>query len=174
MVMKKSILFISALFVILYCSCNKGDSNSKGIYLNDFEAIGHWTDGQNISRETASSGLYCTITDSTIPYSQTMKLNWNDLKITNPKSADLIAWVLVKDLKAKGKLAFSIESKGQSIIWEGAEIQKSTKEINKWTEVKFSIDLNKKIPEDALIKIYGVNDGKERIFWDDFLLRFNN
>ena len=103
-----------------------------------------------------------------------MKLNWRDLNITNPKSADLIAWVLVKDLKAKGKLAFSIESKGQSIIWEGAEIQKSTKEINKWTEVKFSIDLNKKIPEDALIKIYGVNDGKERIFWDDFLLRFNN
>ncbi|MBK9318839.1 MAG: hypothetical protein IPM91_08490 [Bacteroidetes bacterium] len=103
-----------------------------------------------------------------------MKLKWSDLKIAHPKSAELIAWVLVRDMSAKAKLAFSIETKeGQNILWEGVEVQRSIKEVNKWFEVKLKIDLNKEIPDDALIKVYGVNDGVKRIYWDNFLLRLN-
>jgi len=170
--MKRPILLFLIFCSTIFISCKKEKPDNE--YLNDFEAIGHWTEGQNISRETSSSGLYCTVTDSAIPYSATMKLKWSDVKVANPKSAELIAWVLVKDMKAKGKLAFSIESKGgENILWEAVEVQRSIKEVNKWFEVKFKIDLNKNIPKDALLKVYGVNDGEKRIYWDNFLLRFN-
>ncbi|MBK9639275.1 MAG: hypothetical protein IPO63_16305 [Bacteroidetes bacterium] len=168
--MKKLFLLIT-LASIIFSSCKNDKSNAE--YLNDFEAIGHWTNNQNITRETASSGLFCTVTDTSIPYTQTMKLNWSDLKVENPKSAIIIAWVLVRDLKAKGKLVFSMDSNEKNIMWIGEEVQQRVKEINKWTEVKFKIDLSKKIPADASIKIYGVNDGEYRIYWDDFLLTFN-
>lgn len=170
--MNKALLLLFTICSTFFISCKKEKADNE--YLNDFEAIGHWTDGQNVSRETSSSGLFCTVTDSGIPYTSTMKLNWSDLKVAHPKSAELIAWVLVRDMSAKAKLAFSIETKeGQNILWEGVEVQRSIKEVNKWFEVKLNIDLNKEIPDDALIKVYGVNDGVKRIYWDNFLLRLN-
>lgn len=170
--MKTSSGFIYILLALFITSCDM-NSNNDSSYLNDFEAIGFWTDGQNISRETASSGLFCTITDSMIPYTQTMKLDWKDIKVPQPKSATLIAWALTRDLSAKGKLVFSIETNNKNIIWEGTEVQTVVKEINKWYEVKLSIDLNKSIPKDAVVKVYGVNDGTKRIYWDNFQLQFN-
>jgi len=100
-------------------------------------------------------------------------MEWKYLKNKSPKSVEVIAWVMSQNADAKGKLVFSLEKDGKNLIWEGSEIQKVIKVSNKWMEVKLNVSLKPGIEDASIIKVYGVNDGKRKVYWDDFTVTFN-
>jgi len=171
--MKNNILsFLCISLFFSACSSNNNQDNGNK-FSNDFEAIGTWTENQQVLRESAKSGIYSTFTDTVYAYTQTMKMEWKYLKNKSPKSVEVIAWVMSQNADAKGKLVFSLEKDGKNLIWEGSEIQKVIKVSNKWMEVKLNVSLKPGIEDASIIKVYGVNDGKRKVYWDDFTVTFN-
>lgn len=161
------------LFVPAFIACNSGDpSNAGAQYNNDFETIGYWTEHPGITREASYSGLFSAFTDSTRTYSATLNLKGKDLKNKEIKAISASALVLSRFQDARGKLVLSIEREGKSIVWQGVETNKSMYEADKWAEVKLRVELKEKITDDMIIKLYGLNDGIRKIYWDDFTVQF--
>ena len=72
----------------------------------------------------------------------------------------------------KGKLVLSIDKNDKSVIWQGSDIQTTVKVPNKWELVQLKIDLKEPLTDDMVIKLYGLNEGKTKVYWDDFSLTF--
>jgi hypothetical protein len=73
---------------------------------------------------------------------------------------------------AKGKLVLSIDKNDKSVVWQGSDIQTTVKVPNKWELVQLKVDLKEPLTDDMVIKLYGLNEGKSKVYWDDFSLNF--
>ncbi|MBL0095251.1 MAG: hypothetical protein IPP46_01260 [Bacteroidetes bacterium] len=158
-----------AFLLVNGCGQSNGDLKTN-IYDNDFETIGYWTEDRGVVREAAHSGYFCTYTDTTHPYSQTLILSGKDIKNKEFKSIKAKVWVMSNHRDAKAKFVLSLEKDGKNVFWEGIETQRNMREVNKWVDVSLKIDLKEKISDDITIKLYGLNDGGRRVYWDDFHL----
>jgi hypothetical protein len=169
----KTIRLLILLLISSFISCESGnETGANSDYDNDMETIGHWAENPKVTREASHSGKYATFTDTTNIYSQTLSLTVKDIKQTEIKSIYASCWVLNSSQESKGKLVLSVEKEGKNIVWQGIETNKSTYVANKWSEVKMQVDLKEKLTGDMVIKLYGVNDGKFKIYWDDFNIDF--
>lgn len=169
----KSTLFAGSIIVLALSACStKEDSSSKTNFNNDFETVGYWTESPKVVRDASHSGNFATFTDSSSIYSQTLNVRVKDLKVKDIKAITASVWVLSNAQDAKGKFVLSIEKDGKNIVWQGVETQKSMHEVNKWAEVKLRVDLKAKLYDDMILKLYGINDGVRRIYWDDFSINF--
>jgi len=77
-------------------------------------------------------------------------------------------------LEAAEKLIgdLSIDKNDKSVVWQGSDIQNTVKVPNKWDLVQLKIDLKEPLTDDMVIKLYGLNEGKSKVYWDDFSLTF--
>lgn len=167
--MKTSLTLLSIPVVLLLHSCNsKQSENSSSLFNNDFETLGYWSESPRVIREAAHSGSFCSYTDTASLYSQTMVIRGKDIKNKEIKSLKASAWVMSNQTDAKAKLVLSIEKDGKNIFWEGIETQRNMRAPNKWVDVSLKIDLKEKLGDDMVIKLYGLNDGQRRVYWDDF------
>lgn len=170
--MKFTRLIPVIIFLLLNTSCENENSSLPNNFNNDFETMGYWAESPRITREKSHSGNFSTFTDTTNIYTQTLSVRIKDLKINNIKTILGSVWVLSNSPVAKGKLVVSIEKNGSNLIWQGVEVQKTMKVANKWTEVLLKADVKMQLTDDCILKMYGVNDGKQKIYWDDFSLNF--
>ena len=170
--MKLSSLIYIGILLIPFTSCENKDSSIANNFNNDFETMGYWAESPRITREISHSGNFSTFSDTTTIYTQTLSIRIKDLKRKNIKSILGSVWVLSNSTTAKGKLVISVEKNGSNLVWQGVEVQKTMREANKWTEVLVKADVKTQLTDDCILKMYGVNDGKQKIYWDDFSLNF--
>jgi hypothetical protein len=167
----KKILFIVGISTLLF-GCGSKEEQQASVYNNDFEVMGNWSTNCQLTNEVSHSGVYSTFTDSTFIYSQTMVASCKQLKNKSPKSITASVWVMSKLQNPKGKLVLSIDKNEKSIIWQGSDIQTNVKVPNKWELVQLKVDLKEPLTDDMIIKLYGLNEGKSKVYWDDFSLNF--
>jgi hypothetical protein len=168
--MKKG-LYIAGL-TILSLGCGSKEEQQASVYNNDFEVMGNWSTKDQLTTEASHSGAYSTFTDSTLVFSQTMIASSKQLKNKTPKSITATVWVMSKLQNPKGKLVLSIDKNDKSVIWLGSDIQNTVKVPNKWELVQLKVDLKEPLTDDMVIKLYGLNEGKSKVYWDDFSLNF--
>jgi hypothetical protein len=160
------------IFLLLFTSCENEKSSLANNFNNDFETMGYWAESPRITREKSHSGNFSTFSDTTNIYTQTLSVRVKDIKNNNIKSILGSVWVLSNSPAAKGKLVVSIEKNGSNLIWEGVEVQNTMRVANQWTEVLLKVDVKTQLSDDCILKMYGLNDGKQKIYWDDFSLNF--
>ncbi len=170
--MKKYLPLFSALLLSLPACTSREDVKNDNEFFNDFETLGYWTESPRVIREAAHSGNFCTYTDSTTPYSQTFVLHGKDIKNKDISAVKAMVWVMSQQTDAKAKFVISIEKDGKNMIWQGIETQRNMREANKWVDISMKIDLKEKITDDMILKMYGLNDGARRVYWDDFRISF--
>lgn len=170
--MKFSSLIYIGILLIPFTSCENKDNSPSNSFNNDFETMGYWAESPKITRETSHSGNFSTFSDTMNIYTQTLSIKIKDLKRKNIKALLGSVWVLSNSTAAKGKLVISVEKNGSNLIWQGIEVQRTMREANKWTEVLVKADVKTQLTDDCILKMYGVNDGKQKIYWDDFSLNF--
>ncbi len=162
-------------FMLLCCvlmACGSNDKSELISFDNDFESMGYWSDGRGLVRDTASSGRYCTYSDDSHPYTQTLAVTMKDLKRNNIKAILVSCKVMSVHNDPKAKLVVSLEKEGKSLLWQGVEIQQSMKETGAWADLRLRVDVSEALSDDVLLKVYGVNDGQRRVYWDDFTINF--
>jgi len=169
-VMKKAI-YIAGL-TILSLGCGSKEEKQASVYNNDFEVMGNWSTKDQLTTEASHSGAFSTFTDSTLVFSQTMIASSKQLKNKSPKSITASVWAMSKLQNPKGKLVLSIDKNDKSVIWQGSDIQTTVKVPNKWELVQLKVDLKEPLTDDMVIKLYGLNEGKSKVYWDDFSLTF--
>jgi hypothetical protein len=167
----KKVLYIASL-TILFLGCGSKEEKQISVYNNDFEVMGNWSTRDQLTIEASHSGTFATFTDSTSVFSQTMVASCKQLKNKILKSITANVWVMSKLQNAKGKLVLSIDKNDKSVVWQGSDIQNSVKVPNKWELVQIKIDLKEPLTDDMVIKLYGLNEGKSKVYWDDFSLTF--
>ena len=163
-----SILVVS----VITFGCGTKNKEEASPFNNDFEVMGNWSTKDQLTGEASHSGVYSTYTDSTLVFSQTMVTSCKQLKNKNPKSITATVWAMSKMQNPKGKLVLSIDKNDKSVIWQGSDIQTTVKVPNKWELVQLKIDLKEPLTDDMVIKLYGLNEGKTKVYWDDFSLTF--
>lgn len=168
--MKKAIFCVCTSLIFFGCGSKKEQDAS--VYNNDFEVMGNWSTKDQLTTEASHSGVYSTFTDSSIVFSQTMIASCKQLKNKSPKSITATVWAMSKLQNAKGKLVLSIDKNDKSVIWQGSDIQSTVKVPNKWELVQLKIDVKEPLSDDMVIKLYGLNEGKSKVYWDDFTLIF--
>lgn len=167
----KRILFIVVVSTLLF-GCGSKEEQQTSFYNNDFEVMGNWSTKEQLTTEASHSGTFSTYTDSTSIFSQTMVASSKQLKNKTVKSITANVWVMSKLQNAKGKLVLSIDKNDKSVVWQGSDIQNTVKVPNKWDLVQLKIDLKEPLTDDMVIKLYGLNEGKSKVYWDDFSLTF--
>jgi hypothetical protein len=166
----KALGLILLLFLVTACG---SDQKSEWISLdNDFENMAYWSDGQGLVRDTAGSGRFSTYTDVSHPYTQTLAVTMKDLKRNNIKAILVSCKVMSVHNDPKAKLVVSLEKEGKNLLWQGVEIQQSMKETGAWADLRLRVDVSEALSDDVLLKVYGVNDGQRRVYWDDFTINF--
>lgn len=167
----KKVLYFAGLSVLIF-GCGSKDEKQASVYNNDFEVMGNWSTKDQLTTEASHSGSFSTFTDSTLVFSQTMVASCKQLKNKSPKSITATVWAMTKLQNPKGKLVLSIDKNDKSVIWQGSDIQTTVKVPNKWELVQLKIDLKGPLTDDMVIKLYGLNEGKSKVYWDDFSLIF--
>ncbi|MFM7015430.1 MAG: hypothetical protein ACKOX3_03785 [Bacteroidota bacterium] len=167
----KKLLFIVGISSLFF-GCGSKEKEQSSVYNNDFEVMGNWSSKDQLTSEASHSGTFATYTDSTLIFSQTMVASCKGLKNKSPKSLTATVWAMSKLQNAKGKLVLSIDKNDKSVVWQGSDIQNTVKVPNKWDLVQLKIDLKEPLTEDMVIKLYGLNEGKSKVYWDDFSLTF--
>ncbi len=166
--MKHVFVLVVIIALIEGCSKNKVES----FYDNNFEAQGNWSESPLIIKGHAKSGLYSTITDSSIEYSQTARIKIADLFNKPSGTVKVSAWVMTKDSDSKAKLVISLDKEGKSLVWNGIDIKPAVKNAENWYEVTCELKLPAKTDTSATILIYGWNNsGNGLVFWDDFKVK---
>ncbi len=167
----KKVLYIASL-TILCLGCGSKEEKQISVYNNDFEVMGNWSTRDQLTTEASHSGTFSTFTDSASVFSQTMVASCKQLKNKLLKSITANVWVMSKLQNAKGKLVLSIDKNDKSVVWQGSDVQNTVKVPNKWELVQLKIDLKEPLTEDMVLKLYGLNEGKSKVYWDDFSLTF--
>ncbi len=167
--MKLKIVFIIATAFLLN-SC--GDKKSgDGIYFNDYEVLGNWTENHpKLKYGLGKSGLYCGFTDSTVEYTETLRLRIGDVKVEHPKFITATAWVMSNDINSKSQLVISVDSIGKNIAWSANQSEKVIKSPGKWYQIKCTLPLPKQINPDSKVNLFGWANSKERVYYDDMML----
>lgn len=139
------------------------DSN---YFLQDFEQIDGWGAVMKITSEIkAHSGNKCNYVDESSPYSATLTLK-------NPKikKIKVIAWCNFSSVDCKGSLCINITDKAElSKQWENILLDQKITKTNTWTKVYlYAIVDPDAINVDNTIRIFVMNNGKGKIYIDDF------
>lgn len=158
------------LVILLATACDYGLEQAPGTYNNDFEIMGYWGNPSKLTQEMSRSGKYSTFTDREHEFSETFSLKLKE--VSKPvKSVKLNVWIRSQTRDAKAVLVLALDSQGKTIFWKGAEVQKWLLKRDTWTEITIEENLPDNLPEDAVLKIYGWNNGDHRVYWDDFVIR---
>ncbi len=151
----------------LLTACGNDKQLPENTISTDFESLGQWSKSAVIAKGIAHSGLYSTFTDSSHEYSQTFEVALADLPVKTPKKITVKAWVMGKSMNTDSKLVVSVEKDGKSIAWQGDGVKPVIKAPMTWTEFQTSVNVGTTIPDGAILKIYGWNQGKEPVYFDD-------
>ncbi len=167
--MKKSFLlvFVSCLSLI---ACNDGKSGN-GIYYNDFETMGYWSDSPKIVRNIGHSGTFSVFTDANNEYTEGFKVRMGDIKISNQHLVTATAWVMANDVNAKSQLVINIDSSGKSIAWVASQTQPVILTPGKWFELKCTLSLPNNLNPDDKLFVFGWYNGSGKVYYDDLLIK---
>lgn len=175
--MKKIMIFsIIAFFAILFTACSGSkDENKKvpgtSVFANDMESTG-WINQNTLTQEIAHSGKFSSKLDSVSQFSFGFSDIFKNISDTLPEKVDISFWVFYPQTGITSNIVVNIDSSGKNIYWEGLGIKDSVKVANKWTEVKASFTLTKKILPTDKILIYIWNNDKRTFYIDDLKVTF--
>ncbi len=167
--MKKSLLtlLVSCLTLI---ACNDGKSGD-GIYYNDFETMGTWSDSPKIVRDIGHSGNFSVFTDAGNEYTEGFKIRVGDIKVSNPHIATVTAWVMANDVNAKSQLVINVDSSGKSVAWVSSQTQSVILTPGKWFELKCTLTLPNNLNPDDKLYVFGWYNGNGKVYYDDVLIK---
>ncbi len=105
-------------------------------------------------------------------YSPGMQFNLGDKGLTAGTRIDVTTWFRSEKIGSEAKLIFSLERKGQNIIWNGTPAGKFVYAPNIWCPVVLSVTIpNGSLPDDE-VKIYLWNEKREDFYFDDIRIDY--
>jgi hypothetical protein len=169
--MKKYMLFAAAS-IILTAGCEKKKEEPLS-YSNDNEQSLGWVNQQTIRQvPKAHSGSSVSLMDSVQIYSITLRESLSKIKQWGAAKLMAKAWVNLSGPDSHGGLVISIDGNGKNYLWQSVPFESFAKTPGQWAEVIAKVKLDPKLPDDALLSVFGWNTSKTQIMVDDLQVSF--
>jgi len=131
-----------------------------------------WGQMQTITTETAYSGKHSSQTGAGNDFS--ISLDYPLKVIPDSLKQNIVIELMINQtsLNHDAKLVVQASGKDFNSYWNGFDLKKDVKVKNEWVKVNKVINIPDSIKHAELVKIYVYNPSNEKIFIDDFKVRF--
>ena len=119
----------------------------------------------------AHSGNSVCELDSAHEFSVTFSKKLSEFQKGMPKAVKAGMWVRLDDSGKETTLVMSIEKDGKSIQWESQSLKPMIKKAQVWTEINTLFNIKSEVPQDAVMKVYLWNLGKQHLLIDDVVIK---
>ncbi|MCB2409194.1 hypothetical protein [Hymenobacter lucidus] len=170
--MKKLLYAVFALGVVA-CGDNKSEIPANQLAKNDFESLEGWVGGiptPSLTTEKAHSGRYSVKVGPAVEYSLGYSSQLGKLSANRVKKIKIHGWAFLPDKQSNAIIVTEIKDPvtGKNIIWDGLEIAKQTKTVNKWVEIEKVIEIPATAAYTSLLNIYmWRGNSNQNIYLDD-------
>ncbi|TGE26496.1 carbohydrate binding domain-containing protein [Hymenobacter metallicola] len=170
--MKKLLYAVFTLGVVA-CGDNKSETPANLLAKNDFESLEGWTSGvpaPSLTKEQAHSGRYSIKVGPAVEYSLGYSNQLGKLSANRVKKIKIHGWAYLPDKQSNGVVVTEIKdpATGKNLIWEGLEIGKQTKTVNKWVEIEKVIEIPATAAYTSFLNVYMWRaNSSQNIYLDD-------
>ncbi|HBZ66185.1 MAG TPA: DUF4843 domain-containing protein [Bacteroidales bacterium] len=144
------------------------DSRYQTSFFNDCDKGIIWGQMQTLTTDMAHSGEKSSMTGAGNDYSITFEYPLKVIPDSLKKTINVEFWLHQPSLNHDAKLVIQASGQGFHDYWNGYDIKSIVKDINVWARYNISISVPDSIKQADLIKIYVLNQSKEKIYIDDF------
>lgn len=142
----KKIAYAALALFLASCADDAAKAPADQISFNDFEAVEGWSAGApvpSLTKERAHSGAFAVRVGSGVDFSLGYNNVLGKISSTRLRKIKVQAWVFVPSAQADCILVTQLHSNEQNkdILWDGLNITKMAKEVNKWVLVEKEITL---------------------------------
>ncbi|MFM9007148.1 MAG: hypothetical protein ACKORE_01045, partial [Bacteroidota bacterium] len=117
------------------------------------------------------SGRWAMRLERDQPYSPGIKRKASEMGLTRDAVYFISCKALATEPWKEAKLVFSIERKGQSVLWRGVPLSDLIKTSASWSGFFAGYKLQEDVLPDDIVAVYFYNPASERFFIDDFRMQ---
>lgn len=145
------------------------NANSNTNFFFDFESLNGLAGAETIKATTAHSGKMACSLSGGIEYGPSVIKKMSDITALPIKKVSASVWVYPLTDNPNTVLTVSIiNSKNETVFWDGKSTEKQNFQKNKWTKINAQYNLpSEKISPDDIVHVNIWNKGKTEIIIDD-------
>jgi hypothetical protein len=156
-----------AMLVFFFSGCNNYEDTKKVIFSNSLESIYGWNPDTKIIRIDSHSGRFSAYADSNQVFNLGFRLHLKDISMEKIFHVRAKVWANCSALNNSSYLVMSLLSNGENKSYSNTKVENFTTKTGTWFGVECLLDLPKDAsPEDELV-VYVMNQGKDRVLFDD-------
>lgn len=166
------LVFFAAGISFSFFGCRVNPDQKELKVFNNLEAVEGWRSDMQLIKMQAHSGIFATWSDTDQVYSLAYHLPLKG--ITNDQIYHVVAkvWAQCTRLSSRSFLVASLDSGGQHKVYKSVQVETFTDRTNVWFGVRLDLDLpDNARPEDELY-VYVMNEGKDKVYFDDMEIEF--
>jgi len=133
-----------------------------------------WGQMQTVTTGMAHSGKKSSVTGNGNDYSITFEYPFKIIPDSLKKFINVEFWLYQTSLNHDSKLVIQATGEGMQDYWNGLGISSEVKEVNAWSRYTIQVPVPAEIMHADLLKIYVLNQSKEKVYIDDFRISINN
>ncbi|MEY4111074.1 MAG: hypothetical protein RLZZ46_1429 [Bacteroidota bacterium] len=167
-----SLFFIAMLPFVQSCAPKREKKEKLEKYEMNFEPSEDWQNLELTRNNTqAHSGKNVCELDSTKEFSITFLKKLSAFAKGSPAGLKVGMWVRLDDVNKSTALVMSVENEGKVLQWESMNLKPIVKKPIFWTEVSTLFNIKPGTPNNATLKVYLWNEGKQHLLIDDVVIK---
>ncbi len=165
---ERSSYFNSGITLFARDSIPGGRSDIVFSLINDFEKNLFTNEKDFLDSSFSYSGTHSARLDESREFGPTFEVRADSLHLPASFKVILSARIYPLQSDLKTKLVISIDKNDKNLSWYGREIKYFVSEEKQWQRAFAALNCSIALQGDEIIKAYFWNDGKERLYADDF------
>jgi hypothetical protein len=161
-----------ALWTMTSCENHHG-RYEKGVYVQDFESLAHWTWENSLTREKAHSGRYAAFTGAGQEYSQTFAMPMSEIYNEGYRHLDVQMWLWKQTLNSRVRLIMEISDADSTLVNDSYLVRTAVIQPETWGVFSIHKRLRQNLNPNSTLKIYLWSLEHDTAYMDDVRIRFS-